>query len=132
MVSYYVGYIVSGAYLFIEANSFTSDFRNYFYDDEIYGEFQSELAAQPEKGQVIAGATPLRKIRWADKRRGMGKRGGLRVIYLHIPDLNILYLLDVYGKDEAEDLSKAEKVELQSMSRDLIRELRDRKEKGRL
>ncbi len=34
-------------------------------------------------GDVIQGAGDLRKLRWADKRRGKGKRGGLRVIYFY-------------------------------------------------
>ena len=35
----------------------------------------------PEAGDVIQGAGGLRKMRFADSRRGKGKRGGLRVIY---------------------------------------------------
>lgn len=84
-----------GTYLFIEAIDFTAVVKDYFRNDEAYADFQSELANQPDKGDVIPGATPLRKLRWGDKRRGMGKRGGLRVIYIHIPDLQVLFMLDV-------------------------------------
>jgi hypothetical protein len=35
----------------------------------------------PDAGDVIEGTGGLRKLRFADLRRGKGKRGGLRVIY---------------------------------------------------
>jgi hypothetical protein len=35
----------------------------------------------PEAGALIRGTGGLRKLRFADERRGKGKRGGLRVIY---------------------------------------------------
>ncbi len=123
---------MSGTYLFIEALDFTSSVKNYFGPDEAYAEFQSELAEQPDKGSVIQGASPLRKLRWGDKRRGKGKRGGLRVIYIHIPEIRVLFLLDVYGKDEADDLTSSEKMELQALANHLVEELRDRNNRGQL
>ncbi len=123
---------MSGAYLFIESVDFTDVVKDYFGSDEAYADFQSELAGQPDKGDVIPGASPLRKLRWGDKRRGMGKRGGLRVIYIHIPDLRVLFMLDVYGKDEADDLAKDEKEELQKLAKQLIEELRERRKRGKL
>lgn len=123
---------MSGTYLFIEVVDFTAGVKDYFGSDETYADFQSELAVQPDKGDVISGATPLRKLRWGDKRRGMGKRGGLRVIYIHIPDLNVLFMLDVYGKDEADDLSMDEKRDLQKFAKQLVEELRERHKRGKL
>jgi hypothetical protein len=117
---------LNSTYLFIEVVEFTAGVQDYFGSDEAYADFQSELAAQPEKGKVIAGAAPLRKLRWGDQRRRTGRRGGLRVIYIHIPDLRILFMLDVYSKDEADDLSKDEKRELRHLARQLIEELRER------
>lgn len=62
-------------------------------------------------------AAPLQKLRWGDRRRGKGKRGGLRVISIHIPDLQVLFMLDVYGKNEANDLSRDEKRGLQELAK---------------
>ena len=39
---------------------------------------------------------------------GKGKRGGLRVIYLHTPEAATVDLFTVYGKDEKDDLSADE------------------------
>lgn len=44
------------------------------------GAFQNLLMLQPEDGDLIPGRGGLRKLRFADARRGKGKRGGLRVI----------------------------------------------------
>jgi hypothetical protein len=121
-----------GTYLFVEALSFTSAVKEYFGSDDAYASFQVELAEHPEKGAVIPGAAPLRKLRWGDKRRGMGKRGGLRVIYIHILDLAVLFMLDVYGKDEADDLSNEEKKELRALAKELADELRERHKRGDL
>ena len=122
---------MSGAYVFIEATDFTRSIKDYFGSDEAYADFQSELARQPDKGAVIPGASPLRKLRWDDPKRGKGKRGGLRVIYIHIPDLTILFMLDVFGKDEADDLTSREKNELQGIAQQLVQELRERNKRGR-
>jgi len=52
--------------------------------------------------------------------------------HLHIPDLTALFMLDVYGKDEAEDLTNADNKELQAFARQLISELRERHKRGKL
>ena len=57
----------------------------------------------------MVGAGGLRKLRWSDARGGKGKRGGLRVIYYHFVEDAQVWLLTLYDKDEAEDLSSDEK-----------------------
>jgi hypothetical protein len=51
----------------------------------------------------------FRKARWADRRRGKGKRGGLRVIYYYPVTDAQMWLMTLYGKGEVADLSAAEK-----------------------
>lgn len=65
---------------FIEAPAFTPLLFEHLTDDE-YAELQRYLANEPEAGAVIPGTGGFRKVRWADRRRGKGRRGGLRVIY---------------------------------------------------
>ena len=94
---------------FVEARGFTAAVPAYFGSDQGYGAFQDCLLADPERGDVMPGCGGLRKTRWRDPRRGKGARGGVRVIYLYVPDVQRVLLLDVYGKDEADDLSRDEK-----------------------
>ena len=73
---------------------------------------QRALAANPEEGDLIPGAGGIRKLRWKDSRRGKGKRGGLRIIYYCFLWDEEIWLLTLYGKDEASDLSKEQKAQL--------------------
>jgi hypothetical protein len=67
---------------FIEAPLFTQLIPEYLSDDA-YRMLQIRLARDPDAGAIIAGAGGFRKLRWADRRRGKGKRGGLRIIYYY-------------------------------------------------
>jgi hypothetical protein len=62
---------------FLEAPTFTALVTDYLEDDE-YRALQLFLAEDPEAGDVIPGTGGFRKLRWADRRRRKGKRGGLR------------------------------------------------------
>jgi hypothetical protein len=60
---------------FIEAPAFTRQLSNYLIDDD-YRELQARLGADPELGDLMPGSGGFRKLRWADARRGKGRRGG--------------------------------------------------------
>ena len=64
----------------------------------------------------MTGCGGLRKIRFGDPRRQQGKRGGFRVIYLHVPEASWIYLVDIYGKNEKDDLSASEKTVLKRLA----------------
>jgi len=60
--------------------------------------------ANPRKGDAISGTGGLRKVRWVDKKRGKGKRGGTRVIYYFYDRGDQFWLFLIYDKDEMTDL----------------------------
>lgn len=93
---------------FIEAPTFTALVAEYLEDDD-YRALQSFLAGDPEAGDVMPGTGGFRKLRWADRRRGKGKRGGLRVIYYYLLTDAQIWLITLYDKGEIADLSVAEK-----------------------
>jgi hypothetical protein len=111
---------------FVEAPAF-SRYRDEYLDDEGFRMLQLALAANPEEGDLIPGAGGIRKLRWGDSRRGKGKRGGLRIIYYCFLSDEEIWLLTLYGKDEASDLSKDEKAQLKR-SLEAERAARKRKE----
>jgi hypothetical protein len=96
---------------FVEAPAF-SRYREQYLDDDGFRQLQQALAANPEEGDLIPGAGGVRKLRWVDTRRSKGKRGGLRIIYYCFLADEEIWLLTLYGKDEAADLSRDEKAEL--------------------
>ena len=53
------------------------------------------LAAHPKAGVIMSGTGGIRKLRWA--RAGMGKSGGVRVIYYYHDEHLPLYLLTTAG-----------------------------------
>jgi putative transcriptional regulator len=98
---------------FIETPAFTRYFSSYLNDDE-YRELQNRLAAGPELGDLMPGTGGFRKLRWADPRRGKGRRGGLRVIYYYFPGEQQIWLMTLYGKDEASDLTAKQRQALKN------------------
>lgn len=107
---------------FVETSEF-SKWQPRFLPGDAYAELQRELIANPQRGGVMPGCGGLRKLRIADPKRQKGKRGGARVIYLHIPEAEQFLMLDVYGKGEKEDLTPAEKKELRELAREYKRRI---------
>jgi len=88
------------------------------YAASVWGDDEREsfidwIAQNPEAGDVIPGATPLRKVRWG--RAGTGKRGGVRVIYYTTLADGTISLLIVYPKSTTDNLSQAFLKELRKL-----------------
>ena len=85
---------------FIEAPAFTRHLPKYLDDDQ-YRTLQARLAANPDFGDLMPGTGGFRKMRWADARRGKGRRGGLRIIYYHFQSDYQIWLMTASDKDES-------------------------------
>ena len=88
-------------FTFIESSAFERVCPVYLDDDE-YAELQQFMMQNPETGQVVPGSGGVRKLRWA--RQGMGKRGGLRVIYFVRYAPNEFWMLTLYAKAKRDDV----------------------------
>jgi hypothetical protein len=77
---------------------------------------------------MVPGAGGIRKLRWKDPRRGKGRRRGLRAIYDSFLSEQEIWLLTLYDRDEAADLTKGER---EQMRRALEVEGAARKARGR-
>ena len=80
----------------IESQLFTKLWPEYWSADG-HGEFATYLACNPEAGDLIQGSGGCRKVRWA--RQGMGKSGGVRVIYTVKLIRGVIVLLTIYAKN---------------------------------
>lgn len=107
---------------FVELPAFEK-YREDYLDDDSYKEFQQVLIENPKAGDVIEETGGLRKVRFADKRRQKGKRGGIRVIYYWWVSGSQFWLFTLYDKDEADDLTAKQKKALKDM---LGKELKER------
>jgi len=87
---------------FVETPVFTATITG-LTDDDGYRRLQIALMLRPEQGPVIQGSSGLRKVRWAG--RGVGKRGGLRIIYYWSGAEAAFYMLYAYAKAAQGDLT---------------------------
>ena len=92
---------------FIEVPIFIKKWKELGLTDENLRELQNILLENPKAGSVIQGTGGLRKIRIPMEEKG--KRGGARVLYVDIELKESIYFVNVYSKNEKEDLTEDEK-----------------------
>lgn len=88
-------------YTFVETPTFIADADKLWSAEERL-EFFVWLANNPEAGDVIPGSGGCRKVRWS--RSGMGKRGGVRVIYFTRLALSEVWMLLIYAKTTQDNI----------------------------
>ena len=106
---------------FIETPTFTKLITKLVADED-YAAFQQELADQPEKGGPMSGCGGVRKVRMAA--RGKGKSGGARITYLFLKSHDVIYLLYVFTKADAENLSAEGKKAIRELAEQIKNEYR--------
>ena len=79
---------------------------------EVVSELQLYLCKYPDDGAIIPHSGGIRKLRWAAS--GKGKRGGARIIYYFANAYGRILLLDIYGKNEKENLTAKDLNELKN------------------
>ena len=99
--------------IFVELPAFTR-YREDYLGDAGFRRLQETLMANPVAGDVMAGTGGLRKLRFADSRRGKGQRGGLRVISFGWEAGSQVWLFTVFDKDEASDLTAEQRRHLRA------------------
>lgn len=92
---------------FIEVPIFTNRWKELGLTDEDLRELENVLLRNPKAGDTIQGTGGIRKIRIPMD--NTGKRGGGRVIYVDIEVKEIIYFINVYAKNEKDDLTEDEK-----------------------
>jgi len=99
-------------YSFIELSLF-SRYRDKYFSEQQFAQLQGHLLNKPQAGAVVPGTGGVRKLRW--QRAGMGKRGGLRVLYYVQDSRGRIWLLTVYGKSAQENISAKDLKELREV-----------------
>lgn len=72
-------------------------------------ENRNSVSSRIQKRETLFQAPEVFANCWKDPRRGKGKRGGLRVIYYCFLSDEEIWLLTLYDKNEAVDLTKDQK-----------------------
>ena len=92
---------------FIEVPQFTKKWKELGLSDESLRELQNILLKNPKAGDTIQGTGGLRKIRIPLE--NTGKRSGGRVLYVDIELKETIYFVNVYTKNEKDDLTEDER-----------------------
>jgi hypothetical protein len=81
-------------------------------------EMEEAIAANPEAHPLIPGTKGVRKARWS--RPGLGKGGGVRLIYYFWMESSAVVMITIYAKNEKENLSDADKKEARKVVEGLL------------
>ena len=101
---------------FIETPTFTRLLLDLLSDDE-YRFLQNILVENPERGDVLKGGGGIRKLRYSLS--GLGKSGGVRVIYYWMREDEQVYMLLIYPKSKKDTLTDRET----ALLREFVKEL---------
>ena len=93
----------------IESSLFQKLWPLYWSEDE-RGEFVTYISNDPAAGVVIRESGGLRKVRWA--RPGIGKSGGVRIIYFTRTDEGEVMLLTMFAKGNTGNIPTAKLKEI--------------------
>lgn len=80
---------------------------------------QEDLLLNPERGVRVRQLGGIRKARAVNPKRGKGKRGGYRYLYLYLQRRDHIHLLFLLDKGEQADLSTDERKILGRMAKEL-------------
>ena len=81
-----------------------------YWTEEERGEFATYFALNPTAGDVVPESGGIRKVRW--RRAGLGKSGGVRVVYFMRTAEGEVVLLTLYAKAKIDNLTGAKLKEI--------------------
>ena len=106
---------------FIESPKFYKRWRELGFTEEDLLRLQVELLNNPKIGAVMPETGGLRKMRYAFE--GRGKSGSVRVLYVDYEEHERILLLNIFAKDEKENLTKGERNQIRKAMKQLETEL---------
>jgi len=105
---------------FVELRAFTEAWdRALGLGDDDLTALQVLVMLRPKDAPVIAGTGGLRKLRFAPSDWPQGKRGAVRVCYVHYEALGVVVLVTAYAKGRKEDLTAEEKKAIARLIREV-------------
>ena len=94
---------------FVRFPAFTRDWERLGLDDTALQALETEILRDPTRPPVIRGTGGLRKIRFAAPGSGRGRSGAYRVCYVDFPEFGTVALVVVFGKNEKDNLTPADR-----------------------
>ena len=98
----------------VEHDHYLKQARKLLKEEQI-DEIAEILATKPKAGEIMQGTGGFRKMRYAGV-HGKGKSGGMRVIYFFVTADKEVHLVEIYGKNEKDNLTKTQRNELAKLA----------------
>ncbi|MCX6158476.1 MAG: type II toxin-antitoxin system RelE/ParE family toxin [Ignavibacteriae bacterium] len=110
--------------VFVSDNKFWKLWVDSGLEDDDLKEVEDVLIKNPDLGDVIKSTGGLRKLRWGAK--GMGKSGGIRILYVDFPKYEQLFFITLLRKSEVADLSSDLKKAIAKLIKDIENKLEEK------
>lgn len=104
---------------FIYFEIFDKNWRNLGLTDKDLIELENTINNNPDIGNIIQGTGGLRKLRFALPNKG--KSGSARVLYVDFISYEKIIFMNVYAKNEKENITDKEKQIYKTLINELIR-----------
>jgi hypothetical protein len=115
---------------FIQLTAFRSNWHRLGMTDEDLQDLELAILDAPAGPPIMTGSGGLRKIRFAGRRSGGGKSGGVRVCYAYFREFGLVYLCAVFPKNEKANLTSDEKNAYRRVLAEFERYLREHFKNG--
>jgi hypothetical protein len=107
--------------MFVYAKKFDREWDALGLTAEDLRKLEDALLEHPALGRMMEGTGGLRKVRW--NLEGGGKSGGVRVLYIDMPTAQIICMIDLFPKNEKDNLTKDEKNKIKKVVKLIVEEL---------
>jgi hypothetical protein len=94
---------------FVRFPAFTRDWERFGLTDSALRALEVEILKDPTRAPVVRGTGGLRKLRFVEPGAGRGKSGAFRVCYAVFPEFGTVALAVVFGKNEKDNLTTADR-----------------------
>ena len=94
---------------FAQTPGFVADWRREDLADEDLRLLELSLMENPNAGPVMPGTNGARKMRFAPRSGHRGKSGAYRVIYVHLPSHEHVWLMMLFGKNVQANITADER-----------------------
>ncbi len=94
---------------FVRFPAFTRDWERLGLNGEDLRLLELAILENPTRAPVVQGTGGLRKVRFAGRKSARGKSGAYRVCYVVYSEFGVIALVVVFGKNERDDLSPADR-----------------------
>lgn len=108
----------------IQTAGFRRLWRSQRLTDEDLQALELAVMRDPAAAIVMKGTGGLRKIRFAPPSCGRGKSGSMRIGYAQFPEFGRIYLVTMFLKADADNLSAADRQNIKSVLADIAMALR--------